>query len=371
MAEALKHQFGPPVVRRLSSELHAAWPAFDRKAFEREALRGFEDLELLDRGRHLGRVLQRHLPPDFGAAVDVLLATLPHEREPAGGMSSFFYLAHTEFIRQCGLPHLDQSLRALHALTQVFTGEFAIRPFLVQHQAATLARLRDWARDPSPHVRRLVSEGTRPRLPWAPVLRDFQRDPAPVLALLELLRDDPELYVRRSVANNLHDIGKDSPAVLLEVAGRWLEGASAERRWIVTHALRTLVKRGDAGALALLGFGKKARLEVTDAAITPARPVMGAKVVVTCTIRNPTRAAQRVVVDLRVHFVKASGGTGAKVFKLSTVELAPGARVPLRKTVSLEDLSTRRHYPGEHVVELQMNGAVSPLGRFTLRRAPR
>ncbi|MCC7052310.1 MAG: DNA alkylation repair protein [Gemmatimonadaceae bacterium] len=371
MAEALKHQFGPPVVQRLASELQAAWPAFDRHGFERDALEGFEALELLDRGRHLGRVLQRYLPGAFGAAVDLQLATLPAVRVPETGMLAFRYLAHTEFIRQFGLPHLEDSLRGLHALTQVFTGEFAIRPFLEHHPAATLARLQEWTRDPNPHVRRLVSEGTRTRLPWAPVLRGFQRDPAPVLALLELLRDDPELYVRRSVANNLHDIGKDSPALLLETAGRWLDGASAGRRWIVTHALRTLVKRGDPAALTLLGFGGRARLELTAAAITPKRAVMGSKVVVTCALRNPARKAQRVVVDLRVHFVKAHGGTNAKVFKLSTIELAAGATVQLRKTVSLEDLSTRRHYPGEHRVELQMNGAVSPLGSFTLRRAPR
>ena len=371
MAEPLKHQFGPAVVQRLAGEIRRVHPAFDHVGFMRDSLDGFEALELLDRGRHLGRMLHRHLPSDFAAAVDLLLETLPAVREPQGGMLSFFYLAHTEFIRQFGLSHVDDSLRALHALTQVFTGEFAIRPFLEHHPTVTLERLHLWSRDPSAHVRRLVSEGTRTRLPWAPVLRDFQRDPTPVLPLLEQLRDDPELYVRRSVANNLHDIGKDHPALLVTTAGRWLEDASANRRWIITHALRTLVKRGDPGALALLGFGAKARITVTESTITPARPAMGAKVVVTCALRNATRQPQRVVVDLRVHFVKANGGTSAKVFKLATVDFAAGATVPLRKTVSLEDLSTRRHYPGVHRVELQMNGVASPLGTFLLRRAPR
>lgn len=368
MADALKVQFGADVVRRLAREIHDVHRTFDRDAFERVALHGFDALELLDRGRHLGLTLQRHLPRDFASAVDVLLATLPDERQPAGGMASFFYLAHTEFVRQFGVSHFEDSMRALHALTQVFTGEFAIRPFLEQHQEATLARMHEWCTDVNPHVRRLVSEGTRPRLPWAPRLRAFQRDPAPVLTLLERLRDDPELYVRRSVANNLNDIGKDHPALLVQVAREWIRGATAERRWIVQHALRSSVKRGDADALAVLGFAGQARLDVTTASITPARPVMGTKVVITCTLQNPTRVAQRVVVDLRVHFVKAHGGTTVKVFKLSAVELAAGESIALRKTVSLAELTTRRHHPGVHKVELQMNGIATLLGSFTLRR---
>jgi len=371
MAEPLKHQFGPPVVRRLAAEISVVHRSFDAVAFTRDALRGFEALELLDRGRHLGRVLRDHLPRDYTAAVDVLLATLPDHKQPAGGMSSFFYLAHTEFVRQFGVSHLEASLRALHALTQVFTGEFAIRPLIEAHPAATLERLRVWTRDPNEHVRRLVSEGTRARLPWAPRLRAFAADPAPVIALLERLRDDPSLYVRRSVANNLNDIWKDHPARLVQVAAAWLDGATAERRWIVQHALRAAVKKGDAGALAVLGFGTKASLKVVDHAIAPLRPRMGTKVVVTVTLENPSRRAQQVVVDLVVHFVKAHGGTSPKVFKLANVTLAPRESVALRKTVSLADLTTRRHYPGRHRVALQMNGVAQRLGEFTLMRATR
>jgi 3-methyladenine DNA glycosylase AlkC len=311
-------------------------------------------------------VLHRHLPEDFGSAVDVLLATLPAEPTSASGMAPFFYLAHTEFVRQFGVPHFEHAMRAVHALTQVFTGEFAIRPFLEQRQDETLQRLQVWTTDTSEHVRRLVSEGTRPRLPWAPRLRAFQRDPSPVLALLERLRDDPALYVRRSVANNLNDIGKDHPAFLTRIASAWLTDASVERQWIVTHALRSAVKRGDQEALAVLGFGGRARLDVTAAAVSPVRPVMGSKVVISCTLANPTRRMQRVVADLRVHFVKSRGVTGAKVFKLAALELAAGASIDLRKAISLADLTTRQHYPGLHRVELQLNGVAQPLIEFTL-----
>jgi 3-methyladenine DNA glycosylase AlkC len=371
MAEPLKAQFGPDVVRRLSVEIRGVYAAFDRRGFDRDALRGYEALELLDRGRHLGAMLYRYLPPAFSDAVDVLLATLPHDKSPAGGMASFYYLPHTEFVRQFGVSHFEDAMRALHALTQCFTGEFAMRPFLEHHQASSLAQLEKWTRDPNEHVRRLVSESTRPRLPWAPRLRHFQKDPAPVIALLDLLRDDPSLYVRRSVANNLNDIGKDHPAQVIAIARAWLKDATPERRWIVQHALRNAIKRGDADALALLGFGATAKLSLVKSDVAPAQPRMGGSVTITCTLKNWTRKRQAAIVDLRVHFVKASGGSSVKVFKLTTLDLAAGDSASIRKTVSLADLTTRAHYPGEHRVELQMNGVVTPLGSFVLRKRAR
>jgi 3-methyladenine DNA glycosylase AlkC len=364
MGEPLKNHFAEPVVRRLGGEIAAVYPGFDRKGFERDALKGFLELELLDRGRHLARVLRKHLPADFGKAVDILLATLPVDKSPVGGMASFYYMPHTELIRQFGVDHLAHSLRALHALTQVFTAEFALRPFLEHHTRATLAQLGKWTRDPSEHVRRLVSEGTRPRLPWAPRLNVFVQDPAPVIELLDRLKDDPSLYVRRSVANHLNDIGKEHPKVLFKVAREWMVNATPERRWVIEHALRSSIKRGDSEALAILGFASTSPLKIVEHTFTPARVKLGGRVGVSVTLVNPTKRAQQAVVDLLVHFVKASGGTSPKVFKLSKVELAPGESVVLKKTVSFADLTTRKHYPGLHKVEVQINGVARALGTF-------
>ncbi len=371
MAEPLKNQFGAPVVRRLADEIAAAYPQFDRRTFVRDALHGFSAMELLDRGRHIARALRRHLPVDFGKAIDILLATLPAEKVPAGGMASFYYLPHTEFVRLFGVDHFADSMRALHALTQVFTSEFALRPFLESRTKATMAQLSKWTRDPTEHVRRLVSEGTRPRLPWAPRLHVFADDPSPVLALLERLKDDPSLYVRRSVANHLNDIGKDHPDRLIDVTGRWMKNASAERRWIVAHALRSSVKKGNPAALAVLGFASTSALRVVARSLTPAKVPLGGKVTVTVSLANPTKHTQRAVVDLIVHFVKANAGTAPKVFKLSNVELAPGQQIVLRKTISLADMTTRKHYPGRHRVELQSNGVIEPLGHFEVQRTTR
>ena len=216
-------------------------------------------------------------------------------------------------------------------------------------------------------MRRLVSEGTRPRLPWAPRLRAFQKDPRPVLELLELLKDDPELYVRRSVANNLNDIGKDHPALLTAVAKRWLRGATPERRWIVSHALRSAVKRADAGALGALGLAARRKCRCAPRSITPQQPKIGGSVTVSFTLVNQSRSAQRVMADLVVHFVKARG-TGAKTFKLKALELPPRASRRLSKKIGLKQLTTRKHYPGVHSVEALLNGARRKLGSFSLRR---
>ena len=369
MAEPLKNHYGPQIPKRIGGMIAAVYPAFDRRAFLRDALDGYEALELMSRGRHLARALHLHLPAAYPAAVKILLASLEVPGKARGAdLGTFIYMPHTFFVAEYGLDHLEISLQAQYELTQRFTAEFSIRPFLEHHPEATLARLRAWAADPSEHVRRLVSEGTRPRLPWAPRLRAFQRDPAPVLDLLELLKDDPALYVRRSVANNLNDIGKDHPALLAKIARQWLKGAGLERAWLVRHALRSAVKRADPGALAVLGFGGDAQVKVSQARLSPKRAAIGTALTLSFALTNTTAKQQRVLVDFRVHFVKANGKTKAKVFKLKVVDLAPGQNISLSKTLSLAEMSTRKHYPGKHQVEVMLNGAAQPLGSFELVR---
>lgn len=370
VAEPLKNAFQRPLVVRLAATLAAVEPSFPSKRFVADATRGFDDLELLDRGRQVGRALGAHLPQDFARAVDVLVASLgPRLGQTAGnGMEPFFYLPHVLFVSDRGVDrdeHFEPSMRAQYELTQRFTAEFSIRAFLERHPERTLARLAEWTRDPSEHVRRLVSEGTRPRLPWAPRLRALQRDPAPILPLLESLRDDPSDYVRRSVANNLNDIAKDHPALTVEVCARWMDGAPALRQALVRHALRTLIKAGDRGALAVLGFGESRGLRVA-AHITPKRVAIGGQTRVEVTVENPTRKRQRAVVDLAVDFVKQSK-TSRKVFKLRAVDLAPGESVTLGKTLSFAPMTTRTPYPGRHALGALVDGVEHALGFVDVR----
>ena len=368
MAAQLKDQFGPSAPRAIAMMISAVHSAFPREAFLRDALAGYGALSLTGRGFHVATALRTHLPADYPRAVEILVAsaTQPHDHRATGGMASFLYMPHLFFVAKHGLDHFEESMRAQHALTQLFTAEWSIRAFIEKHPEKTLARLREWTADPSHHVRRLVSEGTRPRLPWAPRLRAFQKDPRPVIELLELLKDDPELYVRRSVANNLNDIGKDHPVLLAQVAKRWLRGAGEQRRWIVNHALRSAVKRADAGALGALGYGGRAAVKLRRIDV-PATARIGGTARIGFEIHNPGRKLQRVMADMVVHFVKARG-TGAKTFKLKALTLKPGESVAVGKSIALKQLTTRKHYPGRHRVDALLNGQRLPLGSFLLKR---
>ena len=369
MAEPLKTHFDERIPRAIARQVKSVWPQFPAKSFVEDVLDGYDALELMDRGRHIARVLARHLPADYSRALKILMSSIGQRRpgdQVEGGMASFFYLPHTCFVAEFGIEHFDASMQAQHTLTQLFTAEFSIRPFIEKYEHESLALLREWAVDPSPHVRRLVSEGTRPRLPWAPRLRRFQQNPAPVLDLLRLLKDDSEIYVRRSVANNLNDIGKDHPDVLISVARQWMEGATDERRGLVKHALRSLIKQGNADALEILGFGSVPKVSLENITIKPGRVPNGGKVSVTFDVLSTARHTQRLLLDLRIHFLKANGKSSPKVFKLRSVSLPAGEKHTFRKTISLADLTTRKHHRGKHMVDVLVNGRILPLGSFAI-----
>jgi 3-methyladenine DNA glycosylase AlkC len=361
MAEPLKNYFGPEVPARIADMIQNVDSAFPREAFLADALDGFEALELTPRARHIALALGRHLTQDYERAAEILIASLGPRLEAAEltGMDVFIYLPHVLFVAEFGVDHFEASMRAQYELTQRFSAEYSIRVFLERHPERTLARLREWASDSNVHVRRLVSEGTRPRLPWAPRLRAFQADPRPVLELLDLLKDDPELYVRRSVANNLNDIGKDNPAALIETCRRWAQDATAERHWLIRHALRSAVKRGEPAALEILGFIQPTAAVACEIRVVPAVVPIGESVKFTVELTNDGFSTERLLVDLRVHFVKANGRHSPKVFKLKELELAPHESAEFTKTISLAQHSTRTHYAGPHRVEVLVNGRAS------------
>ena len=237
MAEPLKNSFGPDVARLVADMMSAVYGEFDRVTFLSIALDGFEDLELTSRARQISRALAATLPEDRAQAVDLVTESLnvAVDTSAMAGMAGFVYLPMTIFIAEEGLECFEESMRAQYEITQRFTAEFSVRAFIERYPEQTMARLEQWAQDPNHHVRRLVSEGTQPRLPWAGRLRGFQEDPAPVIRLLEMLKDDPEEYVRRSVANNLNDISKDHPELVVEVARRWWKDATPNRKRLVRH----------------------------------------------------------------------------------------------------------------------------------------
>jgi 3-methyladenine DNA glycosylase AlkC len=291
----------------------------------------------------------------------------PLERTEGNGMAPFFYLPHVLFVARQGLDHFEASMRAHYELTQRFTAEFGIRPLIEKYPERCVQRFHEWTTDRSVHVRRLVSEGTRPRLPWAARLRCFEKDPSPTIELLERLKDDPEEYVRRSVANHLNDIGKDHPKVLVDTARRWLRGADENRDRLIRHALRSSIKRADPATLELLGYGRASKSTIERTSITPRRAVIGGSVTLEVEIENRGKVQERTLIDLVVHFVKSNGSTSPKVFKLAEATIEPRSRQTFTKKISLAQHTTRKHFPGEHRVDAQMNGRIIALGSFALR----
>ena len=257
----LKELMSPHLVGLIADSLSDVVPGFNRKRFRNLATRGLDELELKERALNIAQAMADQLPSDFNALVPLFIDSLgPVLQETEGnGLAPFFYLPHTQLVAEYGVSSFKSGMLANYELTQRFTAEFSIRPFLVEHHADCLAMLNDWATDSSPHVRRLVSEGTRPRLPWAMRLREFQENPRLSLPLLEKLKDDVELYVRRSVANHLGDIAKDHPNVVFDVCEKWLaevEGSddtdqASNRQWIVRHALRHPAKKGTPRAVTI------------------------------------------------------------------------------------------------------------------------
>jgi 3-methyladenine DNA glycosylase AlkC len=372
MADRLKDFFDEGVVRSIARDLRSAYARLDERAFVAACMKDLAALELTARGGRVADVMREHLPPDFGQASDIIVRSLGPEldRTEGFGLAPLRYMPHVFFVARHGLEDADfeASMRAQYELTKRFSAEWSIRAFLVRHPDATTRRLREWAGDPNVHVRRLVSEGTRPRLPWAIRLRAFQEDPRPVLQLLELLKDDPERYVQRSVANNLNDIAKDHPDVAVATCRRWSRGAPSGRRWIVGHALRFLVKRGDPAALAALGFAGKPRVRTAGVRLSPRRVKLGASLGFSFDLVSASARSQELLVDYAVHFVKANGGLGPKTFKLSKVMLPGRGRIHFDGKVSFVQMTTRKHHPGRHRIEALVNGVAFPLAAFQVYR---
>ena len=372
--EPFKNLINPQTVAAIGRHLQRVEPGFARRRFEALALDGLGTLEFKARARHLAAALEATLPDDFGRAADIIEAALAppgaqddprwSQRHDAG-LAGWAVWPLGEYVARRGLDAPARALQVLHALTQRFTAEWPIRVFIEQHPALTFATLAGWTHDPSEHVRRLVSEGSRPRLPWGLQLKGLIADPAPTLPLLLALQDDPSDYVRRSVANHLNDIAKDHPARFAEWLETHLPGATPERQALLRHASRTLIKRGDPRILAAWGLGRALRGAAT-LQVTPSRVQVGQSLVLDVTVRSTAKTAQKLVIDYALHHVKASGATSPKVFKGWTLELGPGETRALKKSHSMRLITTRRYHPGRHEVDLRVNGRILASAGFDL-----
>lgn len=376
MAEPFKDFFNRDVVGLFAGHLAGAVPGLDVAGFVDEACGDFARQELKQRSNAIRDALARHLPPRFEDAAAALLAILAPEAEIDGAFGSGSAGVHgwmvqpmADFIALRGMADLDVSFDALAEMTKRFTAEFAVRPFIADAPEAAMARMAGFARDPNMHVRRLASEGCRPRLPWGMQLRDLVADPAPVLPILTALRDDPEEYVRRSVANNLNDIAKDHPDLVAQIAADWMVGADRNRQRLVRHACRSLVKAGHMGALAALGYGP-AQVRVEDLAVDTPVVQFGEHLAFSFSVVSEGDQVQPLIVDYIIHHVKADGSRSPKVFKLKVADLAAGGRMAVQKRHAIRPITTRVYYPGEHMVEIMINGTTYAKASFSLEMPP-
>jgi 3-methyladenine DNA glycosylase AlkC len=376
MAEPFKNNINEALLRRMADHLRRVRPSFPDARFLALCKDGLDTLELKERVVHVRKALSATLPGDFPEAADLLEAALapatPGDDLGAlqmgdAGIAGWPVWPMTDYVAAHGLGHFDRALAALAAMTQRFSSEFAVRAFLEADPARTLAVLKTWLDHPSPHVRRLVSEGSRPRLPWGLRLRVFVADPGPCVPLLDALHADPSEYVRRSVANHLNDISKDHPALAVDIARRWLALGAPTTARLVGHALRSLVKAGHAPSLSLLGFGGAKDVELRAFSLSPKALKLGGSLTLSASLENTGKRPANLVIDYAVHHVKARGGLSAKVFKGLKRRLGPGETTELRLTHGIKKVTTRRYHPGRHKIELLVNGRPLAEGFFTLK----
>ena len=336
-----------------AKQIAEVYPRFKSDKYVEAVLSdGFLKLELKERIDKMAVALATFLPDNYDSAVEILIKVAPR-------LKMFENWALTTYVQMFGLDKFETSVMALEELTKHGTSEFAIRPYMIQHTDKMLPILRRWTQHNNEHVRRLAAEGSRPRGVWTAHIEAFKMDARPVIEILEHLKADDSLYVRKAVANNLNDISKEHPDLVISVASKWLKSKHEHTNWIIKRGLRTLIKTGHPKALKLLGVNHKPSVQVSSFVIKPARIKVGGMTALFLELKSVSKKKQKLVIDYVVHHVKEKGISSPKTFKWAEKTIAPKEILLLVKQHSFKNLSTRRHYPGEHLIEVLVNGKVS------------
>ena len=370
--EPFKNELSYQNARRIAECLRRVYPEFSLTRFSRGLEAALEPLELKQRVRLIAERLEAVLPTHPPELFATLVKALAADDNDTHGLRGFPVWPLTEIVARRGLDHFDDAMEALAAMTRRFTAEFAIRPFLRAYPERTLAQLDAWCRHPDVHVRRLVSEGSRPLLPWGGKLPEMLKPEWPTLGLLEKLRADPSDYVRLSVSNHLNDLSKAQPGLVLETLARWREQSPADSRLdsLARHACRTLLKDGHRGALAFHGYGPAKALLLETCELMETTVVLGGYLEYRLVVANTSRRRLRVMFDYAIHHRKANGCLSPKVFKGRTRELAAGERWVITGRHALKPVTTRVYHPGRQTFEPRLNGKVFPQLPFTLEIRP-
>jgi 3-methyladenine DNA glycosylase AlkC len=358
-APALKEIFNAERLQHIAREMSAVYPAFKAKAFLKHAQDGLAELSVMQRMARVSESLHAVLPLDYQDSLEVLFELAPRLN------SGFVSMCLPHYVASYGAHAFDTSMDALKYFTTFGSSEFAIRHFLRSDLERSLELMHDWTRDENHHVRRLASEGSRPRLPWSFRLEAVQADPQLAAGILDRLKADESLYVRKSVANHLNDVTKVHPEWVLDT----IEGWSLENKhtaWIAKHALRSLIKQGDLRALTVIGAGAKAEVQLLDVRVEPAVVRLGETITLSFVVKSTVAHEQRLVIDYAIDYVKANGGVSRKVFKLKTVVLAGFGEMVVGRKQVIKDFTTRKHFVGLHSVLVMVNGGQRASEAFNL-----
>jgi 3-methyladenine DNA glycosylase AlkC len=349
MPEKLKDILFPiEKVRYFAETLKKVYPPFDSEGFVNKVWdKDWPSRELKEKMRHTTLSLHKFLPENYPEALGILMKIVPFVR-------GFEAIVLPDYIEVYGLDYWELSMAALGEVTKCGSSEFGIRPFLIKNLKGAMEYMVRWSESDDFRVRRFSSEGCRPGLPWAMAVPALKKDPSPILPILEKLKNDPEEFVRKSVANNLNDISKNQPKLVLDICERWI-GENENTDWIVKHACRTLLKEGNTRAMLLFGFANPDKMKVENLEVSDSSPKIGDDITFLFDLILETEKKQKVRIEYITHYMKANGKTSPKVFQIKEVELKPGKHSVIKKHTFV-DMSTRKHYPGEHIIEIVING---------------
>ncbi len=356
MAEPLKNVYNREFFDKLCNALCTANPTFNSDKFvELVHAKGWEDLELKGRMRRISESLRSCLDSDYEESLNQIIRTIKVLSEGKTGDFGYEYMFFPDYVERFGLDHVPASLNAMTSITQFSSCEFAIRPFILQDAELMYKKMMSWAVHKNKLVRRLASEGFRPRLPWAMALPALKKDPSPLLPMLDLLKTDEAETVRLSVANNLNDISKDHPELVIELASKWI-GDNKLTDWVLKHACRTLLKAGNQKALELFGLGYDESIKVTSPELKRKEISLGEDLEFTFCLENISNSYKLVRLEYAIHYQKANGSLSKKVYKISEKEYAGEAEFVINRKQSFKPISTRKFHTGIHKLALVING---------------
>lgn len=361
----IKDIYSQGFYNKFAASVEKVLPDFNKKQFVKQALgNGFSEMEWKDRMKHTTRTLHEFLPKGFPKAVKSIEKIITQLRKDGVGEDSLAYMFFPDYIETYGLDDFEHAAKAFEWLTQFVSCEFAVRPFILKYGQRMINQMTEWSLHENHKVRRFASEGSRPRLPWAMAIPELKKHPAAILPLLNNLKNDPHEWVRRSVANNLNDISKDHPDIVMEIARQW-KGISKETDAIIKHGSRSLLKKGHAEMLRHYGLESK-HIVLADFKIITPKVKIGGSVEFSFAVTNGFTAQQTVRLEYGLYYNKANGQLARKVFKISERPYAPGEKCVISRKQSFKLITTRTFYAGPHELSVIINGEEKAKKTFTL-----